>query len=419
MKLEALSKTEGGNTKMTKKKEKLQKLFPEDLFEVTRRLSENEVDVLLAVEAGLEKHLRPVITEHTEKGEFPIEAFNDFVQETQLLTDPRLYEGRKQGDSWLPSQYYTVFLWYLLARFDTSISTFCGVHAGLGYYSFLLGGSKEQVAKWAPKIQRFELQTCFGLTEPNHGSDVAGGLDTTATRKGDTWIINGEKRWIGGAATADILPIYARDTTDNKVKCFIIKKGQPGLRVEKIENKIALRMVQNGHIYLDNVRVAEADRLQNINGFKDVARILYATRSGVASIAAGVTSGSYLAALNYVKGREQFGKNLASYQLVQEKLARLQANVSAELALCAVLADMEAEGRFDEVRSSIGKMNNALLMRDSVALAREICGGNGIVLDYDVARFFQDGEAIYSYEGTHEINALVIGRAITGVSAFI
>lgn len=404
---------------MTNKQEKLKQLFPEDLFEVTKRLSENEVDVLVTVQAGLEKHLRPVITEHTEKGEFPFAAFTSFVQETQLLTDPRLYKGRKPQDRLLPSQYYTAFLWYLLARFDTSISTFCGVHAGLGYYSFLLGGSEEQIAKWAPRIQRFELQTCFGLTEPEHGSDVAGGLDTTATRKGDTWVINGEKRWIGGAATADILPIYARDTADNKVKCFIVKKGQHGLKVDKIENKIALRMVQNGHIYLENVQVAEVDRLQNINGFKDVARILYATRSGVASIAAGVTSGAFLAALDYVKGREQFGKKLSSYQLIQEKLARLQANVSAELALCAVLADIETQGHFDEVRSSIGKMNNALRMRESVALAREICGGNGIVLDYDVGRFFQDGEAIYSYEGTHEINALVIGRAITGESAFL
>ena len=402
---------------MSTKEEKLAQLFPEDLFKFSDCLTEGEVDVLVEVEAALEKHLRPVIIEHTEKAEFPFDAFYKFVGEVGVLTDPRLYEN--SDNKFIPSQYYFSYLWYLMARFDTSIATFFGVHGGLGYFSFLLGGSPEQVQRWVPKLQNFELQTCFGLTEPEHGSDIAGGLSTTATRKGDKWIINGEKRWIGGAGSADILPIYARDTEDGKIKCFVVEKGQKGLRVDKIENKMALRMVQNGHIYLEDVEVEEDHRLAKINGFKDVAKILYATRSGVANLAAGTGAGAYRAALKYTKERKQFTKSLVEFQLVQEKLVRMQANVIAELGMITQIAKLQTNGEFDEVRSSLAKMFNSLRTRETVALGREICGGNGITYDYEVARYFQDAEAIYTYEGTHEVNSLVIGRAITGKSAFV
>lgn len=404
---------------MTTKKDKLRKLFPEDLFFFTDCLTEGEVDVLTELDAGLQKYLKPVVTEHTEKAEFPFKEFGQLVKEVSFLDDERLFENSTDDSRLIPSQYYLNYLYYVLARFDTSIATFVGVHAGLGYYSFILGGDEKQIEYWAPKIRSFELQTCFGLTEPEHGSDIAGGLSTTAKRDGDKWLINGEKRWIGGAGSADVLPIYARDVEDGKIKCFIVKKNQKGLNVDKVENKIALRMVQNGHITLENVEVSEADRLQNINGFKDVARILFATRAVVASIASGTTAGAYLAALDYTKNRKQFGKELVHFQLVQEKLSIMQSNVVAQLGLTTQIAKLQTDGAYDEVRSSIGKMYNSTSMRETVAMARAVCGGNGIVLDYDVARYFQDAEAIYTYEGTHEINALVIGRSITGVSAFV
>ncbi len=403
---------------MFTKQEKLQKLFPEDLYLHSNNLNEGEVDVLVELEAAMEKHIRPLLTEYTEKAEFPTEAFKKVTNEVQFFSDERLFSDDDE-EQYLPSQYYLMFLYQLLASIDTSIATFVGVHAGLGYYSFLLGGSEEQKKEWLPKLQRFELQTCFGLTEPDHGSDIAGGLETTATKKGDKWIINGEKRWIGGAGTADLLPIYARDTEDGKIKCFIIEKGQPGLRVDKIENKIALRMVQNGHIHLENVEVSEKNRLPKINGFKDVAKILYVTRSMVAVIATGLTIGAYRSALDYTTNRKQFGKSIASYQLIQEKLSRIISNISSQISLNASITDLQSKGEFDEVRASVGKLQNSLLMRQSVSYAREICGGNGIVLDYNTARFFQDAEAIYTYEGTHEVNSLVIGRSLTGKSAFV
>lgn len=403
---------------MSNKVEKLKALFPEDLYQFSSVLSDNEIDVLTEVEAALEKHLKPVITEHTEKATFPFDEYRKVLEEVQFLKDDRLFDENDE-DRYLPSQQYYTYLFHILSRFDTSIATFTGVHAGLGYYSFLFGGSEEQKKEWLPKLQALELQTCFGLTEPDHGSDVAGGLATTAKKEGNKWIINGEKRWIGGAGTADLIPVYARDVEDGKIKCFVVKKGQAGLRVDKIEYKNALRMVQNGHIYLENVEVDDADRLPNINGFKDVARILYATRSMVAVLATGVTVGAYKAAMKYTNNRVQFGKKLTQFQLIQEKLSRMIGNITAQMSINAQLTNLQTAGKYDEVRSSIAKMQNSLLMRESVAYAREICGGNGIVLENDVARFFQDAEAIYTYEGTHEINALVIGRAITGEGAFI
>ncbi len=273
--------------------------------------------------------------------------------------------------------------------------------------------------RWLPKLQNFELQTCFALTEPEHGSDTAAGLATTARREGDKWIINGEKRWIGGASSADLIPVYARDLEDNKVKCFIVEKGQKGLSVDDIDDKIALRIVQNGNIHLDNVEVLESNRLQNINGFKDVAKILYATRAGVAYAGAGMMAGSLAAALEYTTTRVQFGKPIASFQLVQEKLARMQGNAVTALALSARIAELQERGEYSEINASLAKMNNSLRLRETAALGREVCGGNGITLERNVARFFCDAEAIYSYEGTHEMNSLIMGRKLTGISAFV
>ena len=333
------------------------------------------------------------------------------------MNHPKLFEGRE--DARKPSQLYNFFLYYELARFDASIATFYTVHGGLGYNTILIGGDERQIKEFAPKVANFEWQTCFALTEPDHGSDIAGGLATTAKREGDHWIINGEKRWIGGADTADIVPVFARDVEDGKIKCFIIRKGAKGYDAKPIPQKVSLRAVQNGHITMEDVVVPETDRLQNINGFSDVAKILVNTRADVAHIATGITGGAYVAALNYVKDRDQFGKKISQFQIIQEKLARMQANTVAAIGYSVRLAEMLEEGNFDMTNSSLSKMHNSLVMRETVALAREVVGGNGITLATDVARFFADAEAIYTYEGTHEINALIVGRAITGSGAFV
>lgn len=402
---------------MTNKKEKiLKELYPEDLFDYSKKLTEGEVEVLQHTRKIIEEEIRPVINEHWEAATFPFDEFYKLA-DAGIMNHPKLFEGRKNAKK--PSQLYNFFLYYELARFDASIATFYTVHGGLGYNTILIGGDESQVKEFAPKITNFEWQTCFALTEPDHGSDIAGGLATTAKRDGDHWIINGEKRWIGGADTADIVPVFARDVEDGKIKCFIIRKGAEGYDAKPIPQKVSLRAVQNGHITMKDVVVPEADRLQNINGFSDVAKILVNTRADVAHIATGVTGGAFVAALDYVKERDQFGKKLGQFQIIQEKLARMQANTVAAIGYSVRLAEMLEEDDFGMTNSSLSKMHNSLVMRETVALAREVVGGNGITLATDVARFFADAESIYTYEGTHEVNALIVGREITGSSAFV
>ena len=318
-----------------------------------------------------------------------------------------------------PSHLFAGFRSFELGRFDASLATFYNAVAGLFRTTVNLGGSAEQVAKWDPLIQTFEMFGVFCLTEPEHGSDIARGLSTTATRDGDTWVINGAKRWIGGASMANTLAIFARDTADGEVKVFLVPQDAEGITLTKMQGKIALRIMQNFDIALTNVRVADDRRLANVNSFADVANLLRATRSIVAWIACGAMAGAYEAAVRYTTARDQFGKKIAHFQLIQEKLATMLANVTAALAMTVRLTQQEADGVFLDENSAMTKMFTSLKLRETVALAREVMGGNGILLEHDVARFFADAEAVYSYEGTHEINALVVGRSITGKGAFI
>lgn len=401
---------------MSRKEEILKELYPEDLLNLSLKLTEGEAEVLYNIRQALEKHLAPVIDEYYEKAEFPFDEFYAYIRDANPLADERL---STPDNPYTLSRFYSLFLAYELGRFDNSIATFQGVHSGLGYYSFLLGGSDEQVERWIPKLRTFELQTCFALTEPDHGSDIARGVETTARREGNKWILNGEKKWIGGASSADLIPVYAVDEESKEIKCFIVEQGAPGLKIEDIQQKTGLRMVQNGHIYLENVEVLEENRLQRINGFKDVARVLYETRGGVANQAAGTQAGIFHAAKKYTSERVQFGKTIDSYQLIQEKLARILANLTSSLTFSVSLAERQIAGDANEVTASLAKFQNSKLLRESAQLGREVCGGNGILLENKVARFLADSEVIYTYEGTHEVNALVVGRAITGKQAFV
>ena len=399
-----------------KKTEILQKLYPEDLLRYSEKLTEKEVNLLVKLRDILESKLEPVIEKHWKNETFPFEEFKA-VTDLGLMNHPDLFENRE--DEYKVSEHFNMFRLYELARTDTSLATFFAVHSGLGYTTLLQGGSPEQIEYYGPKFASFEMQTCFALTEPDHGSDIAGGLATTAVKKGDTWIINGEKRWIGGAATADIIPVFAKNPETNEILCFLVPGDADGLNVEKIDGKIALRLVQNGHITLNNVEVSDEQRLPNITSFKDVSKILYTTRADVTHITSGTHAGSLKYALQYAKDRQQFGRSITKFQLIQEKLARMEANTVTGLGLSHRLATLQAAGEFAEVPASVAKMQNARLLRETTALGREICGGNGITAEYKVAKFFGDAEAIYSYEGTHEVNSLIIGRYLTGEGAFV
>ena len=282
-----------------------------------------------------------------------------------------------------------------------------------------LCGSLEQQEEWLPALRRWELVGAFGLTEPDVGSGVARGLTTTCRRDGDTWVLNGQKKWIGNATWCDVVVIWARDEADGTVKGFIVRTALPGYSAELMRGKIAQRTVHNGLITLRDLRVAEADRLQRATSFADTQRVLVTARCGTAWQAVGCAMGAYEHALRYAGERSQFGRPIASYQLVQQMLVKMLGNVTAMIGVALRASELQDRlGPRDE-HSALAKQFCAARCRETVALAREALGGNGILLEYHVARLFADAEAIYSYEGSNEINTMIVGRAITGHSAFV
>lgn len=385
-----------------------------DVYGFSERLTAAEKTVLDELRTTLTEKVYPYLNDAWHEDRLPEEIIEP-LQSLRLMNPPALEEA---GES--VRGVFESMRTFELARCDTNVATFFNAQAGLFRTVVKQGGSAEQVAELDPKIVNYELLGVFALTEPDHGSDVAGGLQTTASQNDDgTWTINGAKRWIGGAFQADVLCTFARDAADNQVKAFLVPREAEGVSLEKIERKASLRIMQNADIYYDNVQVPGDARLLNINSFRDVAKCLRLLRSDVSWIAAGAMAGAYEAAVRYTTNREQFGKPIAGFQLIQEKLATMLGNVTASVALAMQLTEQQDAGVYKDENSALAKMFTASKLRETVALAREVCGGNGITLDTDVARFHADAEAVYSYEGTHEINALIVGRAITGQSAFV
>jgi alkylation response protein AidB-like acyl-CoA dehydrogenase len=369
-----------------------------DFYQLADVLTNAEKAIVKKVRTYMGTKVQPIINKYWADDAFPFELLPSFKE---LGLGGVGYEGYGCAGS---SQELFGFVAMEIARVDASICTFFGVHAGLAMGSIYLDGSEEQKQKWLPPMARWEKIGCFGLTEPLVGSGASGGLTTTAKREGDTWVLNGQKRWIGNAPWCDVSIIWARALADNQVKGFIVEsKATPGFSVEKIERKIALKVVQNGVITLDNCRVREANRLQAGNSFRDTARVLRMTRFFVGWAATGAQMGAFEHTVAYTQNRLQFGKPIASFQLVQDLLAKMLANVTACQCLMVRLATLDDAGKLQDQQAALAKAFCTAKGRETVAWGRELLGGNGIVADYNVARFFADIEALYSYEGTYQI----------------
>lgn len=388
-------------------------LLEADFYSFQDLLTPAEQKKALAVREFMEREVRPIADDYWERAECPVHLFKPYAQLGTIGSGWAETQGEET------SAVFRGWVGMETARVDSSFCTFIGVSGGLAMTSIGVGGSAEQRAKWLPPMASGDLIGAFGLTEPLAGSDTAKGLRTTATRTGDTWVLNGAKRWIGNATFADVVVIWAKDTADDQVKGFLVRKGTPGFTATKIERKQSLRIVQNADIVLDGVEVHEADRLAHINSFRDLAKVLRITRDGVSWQALGTMVGAYEAAVAYTKQREQFGNPIASYQLIQDKLATAYANVTAGFALCVRVAQLQDKGIQTDAHAAMAKAFVTTRMRETVALCREACGGNGITLDHGVARFFADAEAVYTFEGTKDMNQLIVGRAITGHAAFV
>lgn len=385
-----------------------------DFYDIASTLTPEQREIQMKVRAFMEKEVAPIANEHWENATFPMHLFKE-LQNAEIAHAVYDEEGNRRPDASVIEGILTMEM----CRVDSSVAVGFGVHTGLAMSSILVGGSDEQRAKWLPPMRNFEKIGAFALTEPAVGSGAAGGLTTTAKRDGDSWTIRGQKKWIGNSPFADVIVVWARDVADQQVKGFLVEKGAAGMSVETIEGKVALRMVQNGLITFDDCRVSEADRLQNVNSFREVATVLKMTRAGVAWQGVGCAMGAYEKALAYAQERKQFGKPIANFQMIQDKLVTMLGYVTAMQTMALRLSHMQDAGKMGDEHASLAKVVCARWCREVVALARETLGGNGILLEHDVARLFADAEAIYSYEGSNEMNTMVVGRAITGFSAFV
>ncbi len=381
-----------------------------DFYDIVGALTEGERAILDRVRDFTETKVAPIINDYWVRDAFPFEL----IEPLKALDIGHLGIGRS-GRPLLIGLIAMEFM-----KIDPSFATFYGVHTGLAMGSIALLGSEEQKQKWLPAMERFEKIGCFGLTEPLVGSGTGGGLLTTAKRDGDEWILNGEKKWIGNATWCDISIIWARDLDDNQVKGFIVEnKTTPGFRVEKIENKMALKVVQNGHIIMENCRVPEANRLQKANTFRETALVLRETRSGVGWAATGIQMGAFELAVKYAQERYQFGKPIGAFQMMQDLIAKMLANLTACQAMMLRLAEIEESGKLTDQQASLAKAFTTQRMRETVAWSRELHGANGILVDHNIGRLFADAEAIYSYEGTFQMQNLIVAKAATGLSAFV
>nr|WP_317632879.1 acyl-CoA dehydrogenase family protein [uncultured Flavobacterium sp.] len=404
-----------GIMKMLSSEKKKKELPPidSDFYDMGEKLPPEDRKLQLQVRAFLEKEIQPIVNEHWLHDSFPFEVIPKLAS---LNICGITYQGYGCAGK---SSLLDGILASELARIDASIATFFGVQSGLAMGSIYHCGSEAQKQKWLPKMQKLELIGAFGLTEPEVGSAASQGLTTTCKKVDGGWILNGQKKWIGNATFADVIIIWAKDVEDGQVKGFIIEKDNPGFTVEKIKDKMALRIVQNGLITLKDCFVTTENKLENANSFKDTAKVLQMTRAGVAWMAVGVARGAYENALDYTCKRVQFGKPIASYQLIQNHLVEMLSNLTAMQTLVYRLSEIQDDSKLKDEHASLAKVFCSLRTRDIVSKAREVMGGNGILLEYNVARFLADAEAIYSYEGTKEINSLIVGRSITGFSAFV
>lgn len=386
-----------------------------DYFFMSDMLSDDERDVRTRVSTFVDEHVLPVANQYWERAQFP----HDLVARCAELgiTGGTIQGYGCPGLTPLAEGLATM----QLARGDGSLALIHAVHSGLNMHVIDMLGAEEQKQRWLPEMARGAALSAFALTEPDHGSDIVR-MDTTARRDGDSWVLNGAKRWIGLGTLADLVLVWARDEHTGGVGCFVVDRRDPaqatGYEASVMEGKSAMRAMINADIRLVDVRVPVANRLVGSHTFADTSRCLTKSRQSIAWAALGHAVAAYECALVYVRDRTQFGQPLARFQLIQDKLARMAADITSMQMMCVRLAQLEAEGRVGLEHAALAKLSTADGARRVCSMARDMLGGNGILLDHHVARHLADVEAIYTFEGTDTVQALIVGRAITGLSAF-
>ncbi len=382
-----------------------------DFFHIADQLSDDERDYWRRTRDFVDDEVLPVINDYWEQAEIPWPLVK------RLGALGIVGEGI-DGYGCPPMSPLAVGLINMeLNRGDGSLGIFLGVQAGLAMQSIAILGSEEQKQRWLPGMATLDKLGAFALTEPSHGSDSVA-LETSARRDGDEWVLNGSKKWIGNGTLADVVVMWARSVEDGQVKGFLIEKGTPGYDARRMDGKASLRAIWQSEITLTDVRVPEANRLPEARTFKDAGRVLAGTRNTVAWAALGHATAAYDIAMTYCQQRHQFGKPLVKFQIVQDRLVKMLAEVCSMQLYCLRLGRLMEEGRLTDTIAAIAKMNNTRKARQVIAEARDLLGGNGVLLDFHVMRHMADIEAIHTYEGTETIQTLIVGKNITGVGAF-
>jgi glutaryl-CoA dehydrogenase len=382
-----------------------------DFVKIAADFGPEERDYLARTRAFVDDEVLPVINDFWERADFP-HALIKRMGDLGLVSDGIDYPG---VPAMSPASAGLVAM--ELSRGDGSLATFAGVQAGLAMRSIDTFGSEEQKQRWLPALARCDAIGAFALTEPDHGSDSLL-LETTAVADGDDYVLNGAKRWIGNGSIADVVVVWARGE-DGNVGGYLVEKGTAGYEATVIRGKVSVRAVWQAEIELHNVRISAGNRLPGARSFKDTGKVLAGTRSQCAFSALGHAVAAYEAALTYASSRKQFGKRLVEFQLVQARLVHMLQEVVGMQLYCARLAQLNGRGELDDTVASLAKLNNTGKARQICLDARDLLGGNGILLENHVMRHLADVEAIHTYEGTESIQTLLVGRDITGVGAFV
>lgn len=379
-----------------------------DLLGIETQLSPAEQARLREVRELVQQQLRTQSVEYWNKEAFPAELVRTLgdagLGGLQLQSGSQLLRGLIHAE---------------IARADISLSSVVGIHNELIVGMIDSLGSQEQKDTWLPRLSRFEAFGAFALTEPEHGSDVAGGLGAEVVRDGQEYVITGSKRWIGMGTLADFALVWARDPESGEVGAYLVESSRPGYRASKIENKIGLRIMQNADIELDQVRIPVANKLPGATSFAAANELLMQSRAWVGWQAVGAMMATLDITRQYSLQREQFGKPIASFQLVQQSLAEIAGHLTVCLSMMRDVALRQEQGELEMVQAALAKSTATRLARESVSQGRALLGGNGVVSDGHMAKVFCDVEILHTYEGTYEINSLIVGRALTGVSAFV